>query len=72
MLANTKEEFVHKDAKVYAFDKVWRSCFLLLQTSYTHQIMFPEVHFHAELIGASPVKIVYKMTKLFEFFEGVS
>ena len=38
--------------------------------SHTHKIIVSEVHFHAESIGTSPVRIARKMAKLFKFLQG--
>ena len=36
--------------------------------THTHKIIVPEVHFHAETNGASPVIMAHKMEKLFNFY----
>ena len=38
--------------------------------SHMHTIIVPEVRFHTESIGTSPVKTTRKTTKLFKFLQG--
>ena len=45
-------------------------CFATIANSHTKKMIVPEAHFHAELIGTSPVKIAHKTAKLFKFLQG--
>ena len=44
-------------------------CSAIFANWHTHKFIVPEVHFDAELIGASPVKIALKTAKLFKFLQ---
>ena len=52
----------------YAVHNVWGFLFrYLCKLIHVKKIIVPKVHFHAELIGASPAVIASKMVKLFKF-----
>ena len=67
MLTSTVEVLECKERESYVVENVWG---FLFTHSHMHKFIGPEVHFDAESIGASPVKITCKTAKLFTFLQG--
>ena len=67
MLMSTVEVLECRERETYAVDSVWGFLLSYFTSSQTHNFIAPEVHFHAESIGANPIKIARKTAKLLKF-----